>query len=281
MVNVDSDANLNKMKKYITDFQVIANEQLSDRLFVLRLTPADGSCIAPCRAGQFAELRVDDEPRVFLRRPISIHRVDYDANEMWLLIQRAGCGTNKLACLRARDQLNIIYPLGNGFTIDEQAQEMHYLLIGGGVGVAPLLETGYQLRSHGAQVSFLLGGKSCTEIAQVAQFRKVGNVYITTEDGSVIDGLDCQQGFVTQHSVLKEGSFDAIRVCGPGPMMKAVARLVSTWKQNECPHFCEVSLENKMACGLGVCLCCVEDTKDGHKCVCSDGPVFDIKDLKW
>lgn len=281
MMNVDSDANLNKMKKYITDFQVIANEQLSDRLFILRLTPADGSRIAPCHAGQFAELRVDDEPRVFLRRPISIHRVDYDANEMWLLIQRAGCGTNKLACLRARDQLNIIYPLGNGFTIDEQAPSMHYLLIGGGVGVAPLLETGYQLKQLGAQVSFLLGGKSCAEIAQVAQFRKVGNVYITTEDGSTIEGLDCQRGFVTQHSILKEGSFDAIRVCGPGPMMKAVARLVSSWKQNERPHFCEVSLENKMACGLGVCLCCVEDTKDGHKCVCTDGPVFDIKDLKW
>lgn len=280
-MNVDSDANLNKMKKYITDFQVIANEQFSDRLFILRLTPADGSRIAPCHAGQFAELRVDDEPRVFLRRPISIHRVDYDSNEMWLLIQRAGCGTNKLACLHARDQLNIIYPLGNGFTIDELAPSMHYLLIGGGVGVAPLLETGYQLKQLGAQVSFLLGGKSCAEIAQVAQFRKVGNVYITTEDGSTIEGLDCQRGFVTQHSVLKEGSFDAIRVCGPGPMMKAVARLVSSWKQNERLHFCEVSLENKMACGLGVCLCCVEDTKDGHKCVCTDGPVFDIKDLKW
>lgn len=280
-MNVDSDANYKEMKKYITDFKVVANEQLSDRLFILRLTPADGSPIAPCHAGQFAELRVDDEPRVFLRRPISIHRVDYDANEMWLLIQRAGHGTNRFACLRARDQLNIIYPLGNGFTIEEQVPDMHYLLIGGGVGVAPLLETGYQLKQRGARVSFLLGGKSCAEIAQVAQFLKVGNVYITAEDGSVLEGLDCQRGFVTQHSVLKEGSFDAIRVCGPGPMMKAVARLVSSWKQNERPHFCEVSLENKMACGLGVCLCCVEDTKDGHKCVCSDGPVFDIKDLKW
>ncbi len=269
------------MKKYITDFMVVANEQLSDRLFVLRLTPVDGSRIATCHAGQFAELRVDDEPQVFLRRPISIHRVDYDANELWLLIQRAGHGTSKLSGLRARDLLNIIYPLGNGFTIDEQSQEMHYLLIGGGVGVAPLLETGYQLKLSGAQVSFLLGGRSCAEIAQVAQFCKVGNVYITTEDGSSIDGLDCQRGFVTQHSVLKEGRFDAIRVCGPLPMMKAVAHLVSSWEQNKRPHFCEVSLENKMACGLGVCLCCVEDTKDGHKCVCSDGPVFDIHDLKW
>ena len=269
------------MKKYITDFQVVANEQLSDRLFILHLTPADGSPIAACLPGQFAELRVDNEPKVFLRRPISIHRIDRYANELWLLIQRAGDGTNKLANLRARDQLNIIYPLGNGFTIDADAQVKNYLLIGGGVGVAPLLETGYQLVEHGARVSFLLGGKSCAEIAQVAQFRKVGKVFITTEDGSIIEGLNCQRGFVTQHSVLREGSFDAIKVCGPAPMMKAVARMVSSWKQNERPHFCEVSLENKMACGLGVCLCCVEDTKDGHKCVCTDGPVFDIKDLKW
>ena len=268
------------MKKYITDFRVVANEQLSERLFVLRLTPADGSKIAECRAGQFAELRVDDEPKVFLRHPISIHRVDRVYNELWLLIQRAGNGTNKLAELRARDLLNIVYPLGNGFSMEE-AENKRYLLIGGGVGVAPLLETGYQLVEKGAQVSFLLGGKSCADIAQVAQFRKVGKVYITSEDGSTIEGLDCQKGFATQHSVLKENSFDAIRVCGPGPMMKAVAKVVSNWKQNELPHFCEVSLENKMACGLGVCLCCVEDTKDGHKCVCSEGPVFDINDLKW
>jgi dihydroorotate dehydrogenase electron transfer subunit len=269
------------MKKYITDFSVVTNERLSDRLFLLRLSPADGSPIATCLAGQFAELRVDNEPRVFLRRPISIHRVDRVNNEMWLLIQRAGDGTNKLAELRARELLNIIYPLGKGFTIDADAQKKNYLLIGGGVGVAPLLETGYQLKEQGAQVSFLLGGKSCTDIAQVAQFVNIGKVYITTEDGSVIEGLDCQRGFVTQHSVLREGAFDAIRVCGPGPMMKAVAKVVSGWKQNERPHFCEVSLENKMACGLGVCLCCVENTKDGHKCVCTDGPVFDIKDLKW
>lgn len=269
------------MKKYITDFKVVSNEKITDRLFLLRLTPADGSRIADCNAGQFAELRVDGEPRVFLRRPISIHRVDRMTNELWLLIQRAGNGTNKLGELNTYNNINIVYPLGNGFTLPQEGDGKRYLLIGGGVGVAPLLETGYQLQSRGAKVSFLLGGRNCADIAQVAQFRKIGDVYITTEDGSVIEGLDCQRGFVTQHSVLKEGSFDAIRVCGPGPMMKAVAKVVSAWKQNEEPRYCEVSLENKMACGLGVCLCCVEDTKDGHRCVCSDGPVFDVKDLKW
>ena len=269
------------MKKYITDFLVLSNEQLTSRLFLLRLTPADGSKIADCRAGQFAELRVDDEPHVFLRRPISIHRIDRDANELWLLIQRAGAGTNRLATLRARDILNIVYPLGNGFSIGDNPSGKRFLLIGGGVGVAPLLETGYQLKQHGAHVSFLLGGRSCAEIVQVAQFREFGDVYVTTEDGSTIEGLDCQRGFVTQHTVLRPDAFDAIRVCGPGPMMKVVAKLVSAWPQNQEPHYCEVSLENKMACGLGVCLCCVEDTREGHKCVCTDGPVFDIKDLKW
>ena len=279
--NVETDAILSKMKKQITDFKVLSNERLTDRLFVLRLTPADGSRIAECRPGQFVEVRVDDEPHVFLRRPISIHRIDRANNEMWLLIQRAGNGTNRLGSLRACDTLNIVYPLGNGFTLGEGEADRgkRYLLIGGGVGVAPLLETGCVLKERGAQVTFLLGGRSCADLAQVAHFRQVGDVCITAEDGSTIDGLDCQPGFVTQHSVLREGAFDAIRVCGPGPMMKAVARMVSQCQQNEAPHYCEVSLENKMACGLGVCLCCVENTKDGHRCVCSDGPVFDIKDL--
>ncbi len=276
------------MKKYITDFKVQSNESLTDRLFMLRLTPADGSLIAECKAGQFAELRVDDEPKIFLRRPISIHRIDREKNELWLLIQRAGNGTNQLSTLREGDVLNIVYPLGNGFTF--QPETGRYLLIGGGVGVAPLLETGFALQQQGAQVTYLLGARSCADLISVAQYKNAGCVYATTEDGSIVPGLEgedaagrpyCQKGFATQHSVLQEGDFDAIRVCGPGPMMKAVAKVVGAWKQNEQPNFCEVSLENKMACGLGVCLCCVEDTKEGHKCVCSDGPVFDIKDLKW
>ena len=276
------------MKKYITDFKVQSNERLTDRLFMLRLTPADGSPIAECKAGQFAELRVDGEPKVFLRRPISIHRIDREKNELWLLIQRAGNGTNQLATLQEGDLLNIVYPLGNGFTL--QPETGRYLLIGGGVGVAPLLETGFALQQQGALVTYLLGARSCADLVSVAQYKNAGNVYATTEDGSIVPGLEgedaegrpyCQKGFATQHTILQEGAFDAIRVCGPGPMMKAVAKVVGAWKQNEQPKFCEVSLENKMACGLGVCLCCVEDTKDGHKCVCSDGPVFDIKDLKW
>ena len=267
------------MKKSITDFTVVGNERLSDRLFVLKLKPADGSVLTACRPGQFVEVRVDQEPRVFLRRPISTHRVLKDRNEMWLLVQKAGNGTQKMSELKVGERLNLVYPLGNGYSLNGSAR--HYLLIGGGVGIAPLLETGAVLKESGAQVTFLLGGRTASDLVEIEEYKALGEVLVTTEDGSVLAGLDCQKGFVTNHRRLQEGAFDAIRVCGPGPMMKAVAKVVSGWKQNEQPHYCEVSLENRMACGLGVCLCCVEDTKEGHKCVCSDGPVFDIKDLKW
>lgn len=265
------------MKKNLTDFRVVENVRLTDRLFMLKLTPADGSPIQETTPGQFVEVRVDNEPKVFLRRPISIHRVSKEDNQLWLLVQKAGNGTNKLAELKPKDILNIVYPLGNGYTLTAG----RCLLIGGGVGIAPLLETGAVLKQMGARVTYLLGARSAGDLVQLDQYKAVGEVLVTTEDGSVLPGLDCQKGFVTNHSRMKSGEFDAIRVCGPGPMMKAVAKVVAEWPENKSAHYCEVSLENKMACGLGVCLCCVENTKEGHKCVCSEGPVFDVNDLNW
>ena len=266
------------MKKYISDFKVVENSRLTERLFLLKLEPADGTKIQEIHAGQFVEVRVDDEPKVFLRRPISVHRVDREKNQLWLLVQIAGNGTRKLSELSTSDKLNLVYPLGNGFTLSKGK----ILLIGGGVGIAPLLETGAALKEVGAEVSFLLGARTATDLVELNLYRQIGTVYVTTEDGSRIEGLDCQKGFVTNHSVLQSGKFDGLKICGPMPMMKSVASLVKDWTEMQSKErFCEVSLENKMACGLGVCLCCVEDTKEGHKCVCSEGPVFDVKDLKW
>ena len=267
------------MKK-IEEYRIVANLTLNDRLYLLRLSPADPSVkIEKCEPGQFVEIRVDNDPSVFLRRPISIHRVDYDANIMELLIQKAGRGTNRLATLKDGDLLNIVYPLGHGFTI--AAGRDNYLLVGGGVGIAPLLELGTELNRKHKNVTFLLGGRTANDLVRIGEYAKLGTVLVTTEDGSTIDGYDCQKGFVTQHTGFREGVFDAIRVCGPLPMMKAVGSKVSSWKRVQEPDFCEVSLENKMACGLGVCLCCVEDTKEGNLCVCKEGPVFDINRLKW
>lgn len=271
------------MKKTVADFRVVENTALTDRLFMLKLTPADGQPMADTKPGQFVEVRVDNEPKVFLRRPISIHRVIKTDNQLWLLVQKAGNGTNKMSELAAGNILNIVYPLGNGYTMPESATSTRsrVLLIGGGVGIAPLLEAGAVMKEQGCTVTFLLGARQAKDLVELDLYKSVGEVLVTTEDGSVIEGLDCQKGFVTNHSRFVSGSFDAIRVCGPGPMMKAVAKVVGQWPENAAANYCEVSLENKMACGLGVCLCCVEDTKEGHKCVCSDGPVFDIKELKW
>lgn len=117
----------------------------------------------------------------------------------------------------------------------------------------------------------MLGGRSAENLLQLNDFAAFGTVYSTTEDGSY-----GEKGFVTQHSVLESQDFKAIYSCGPTPMMKAVAAYAG--RKN---IFCEVSLENTMACGFGACLCCVTDTTEGHLCVCTDGPVFNISKLKW
>jgi dihydroorotate dehydrogenase electron transfer subunit len=193
-----------------------------------------------------------------------------------------------------------VLPLGNGFSIpcDDIAGHTNSpspvtlhpspLLVGGGVGVAPLLYLGKTLKDRGLEPTFLLGARSAKDLLMLSEFEKYGRVLVTTEDGSM-----GEQGFVTNHSVLQQEHFDMIQVCGPTPMMKAVARYAK-----EKGIACEVSLENLMACGLGACLCCVEkvkadadasDTVAGHSsdavatnvCVCKEGPVFNINRLLW
>ena len=257
------------MKKYILDFRISENVQLHDNYALLKLTPADGRPLPEMLPGQFVEVRVDRSPSTFLRRPISINFVDYSRNELWLLIRKAGEGTRTLCSLQAGESLNLVLPLGNTFTLPESTQE-RVLLVGGGVGIAPMLYWGKYLKEKDYAPRFLLGFRSDKDLLQYDQFRQFGEVYVSTEDGSL-----GEKGFVTQHSILNE-PFDRLYVCGPKPMMVAVARYA-----RERQLFCEVSLENTMACGVGACLCCVEDTVEGHVCVCKEGPSFNIEKLKW
>lgn len=257
------------MKKYILDLLLREVRHISDRYVLLRLTD-ENEPLPEMLPGQFVQVRVDNSPSTYLRRPISIHNVQRETNELWLLVRLAGEGTRHLAMMKAGEQLNVILPLGNGFTMPASAEERP-LLVGGGVGVAPLLFAGIRMREMGVEPTFLLGARSKQDLLQMGEFQRVGRVYVTTEDGS-----QGERGFVTQHSLLSEEQFTRISVCGPKPMMVAVARFA---RQAQVP--CEVSLENVMACGLGACLCCVEDTTEGHVCVCKEGPVFDIEKLKW
>ena len=256
------------MKKYILDLTVTENVHLHANYVLLKLTSQ--FVLPEMLPGQFAEVRIDGSSTTFLRRPISINFIDRERNEIWFLVQLIGDGTKRLGEAKTGDVINVVLPLGNGFTIPENASDK-LLLVGGGVGTAPMLYLGEQLVKAGFKPTFLLGARSKADLLQLEQFAAYGDVYTTTEDGSF-----GEKGYVTQHSILGKVAFDRIYTCGPKPMMMAVAKYAKN--QNIC---CEVSLENMMACGVGACLCCVENTTEGHLCVCKEGPVFNINKLLW
>ena len=272
------------MKKHIIDLRVTGTERVGAQCVLLRMAPVEGA-LPETAPGQFVQLRVD-APGVFLRRPISIH--DVRGNEIDFLVQVVGEGTAWLGALKVGDTVNAVLPLGKGFST-HHPQPTTPLLVGGGVGVAPLLYLGRVLKERGVRPTFLLGARTKDLLLRLDAFREVGEVLVTTEDGSM-----GEKGFVTQHSVFERGETrnenengnenqnsplstvhsPLIQCCGPTPMMKAVAKLAI-----ERGIACEVSLENRMACGVGACLCCVTETTEGHKCVCTEGPVFDASEL--
>ena len=254
------------MTKQITDFKLVEKQDFG-RSVLLRLRAEQP--LPEIMPGQFVQVRIDGSPSTYLRRPVSIHDVDFMRNEITLLVQQVGEGTRRLASAKMGDIINMILPLGNGFSFPERGEKC--LLVGGGIGIAPLYYFAKMLNEKGIRPTLLLGGKSELDLLRLADYQKLGETYVTTEDGSL-----GEKGFVTMHSLWEQQSFDKIYVCGPKPMMKAVAKLAA-----EKNTWCEVSLENLMACGLGACLCCVEDTVDGHVCVCKEGPVFNTRRLKW
>jgi dihydroorotate dehydrogenase electron transfer subunit len=255
------------MTKRIEDLKVIGNKRLNNDFFILELS---GSTKIPeFKPGQFAQVKIDGSPETFLRRPISIHDVDYGKNTFKILIQIAGNGTRALSKLGNGDMLNLVYPLGNSFSLPSASEQV--LLIGGGCGIAPLLFLGRYLKTNGFVADILLGFRNSARIIEFEEYQSLGNVFVTTEDGSM-----GEKGYVTTHSVLSARKYNRIYCCGPDTMMKAVAAY-----SKDKNIICEVSLENLMACGIGACLCCIVDTVKGNVCTCIDGPVFNIIDLKW
>lgn len=254
--------------KQIRDFTVEAVERHGEMYAMLTLRSADRKPIPDCQPGQFVQVAVET-PGVFLRRPISINSVDSAAGVLTLLVRDAGKATHKLINITPGDTVNIILPLGKGFTTDIPAGS-RVLLAGGGVGVAPMYYLGTELKRLGFKPEFLLGARSASQLLMLDDFRNLGTVHVCTDDGSL-----GTHGVVTDHEVLST-PIDRIYCCGPAPMMKAVARVA-----RDKGIDCEVSLENMMACGLGACLCCVEKTVKGNVCVCTEGPVFNISELTW
>jgi dihydroorotate dehydrogenase electron transfer subunit len=257
------------MKKIVADHQVIDITFPEENNYIIRFKAPQE--IPEIRAGNFAEIYINTTPDVFLRRPISVLDVDYKERIVSFYIKAIGKGTKHLGTYQKNDTVNIIYPLGNSFSINEQHKKV--LMIGGGSGIAPFILLGKELQKKNIEATILLGGKSKNDILLTEEFGKYADVKITTEDGSL-----GEKGLVTQHSIFhpENFNFDMIYTCGPDPMMKAIAKIA-----NERKVECEASLENMMACGFGACLCCVTPTDSGNLRVCMEGPVFDVKKLKW
>lgn len=255
------------MKKML-DMVVCENEQLNYQNHLLKVSPASGEELPPMLPGQFVQISVTS-PSVFLRRPISVNFVDKQTNQLWLLVQSIGKGTQQICAVQKGDILNLIFPLGNWFMLPDDPHKK-ILLVGGGVGTAPLLFLGKMAKDKGFSSHFLLGGRSKRDLLQLDDFEKFGTVFTTTEDDT-----HGEKGFVTHHSVWKN-KYDAIYTCGPKPMMVAVAKLAK-----EKGIECQASLENLMACGFGACLCCTEKTTRGNLCSCTEGPVFNTNELTW
>lgn len=217
--------------------------------------------------GQFVNVKITDSTDPILPRPISIAHVDQDKQQLVLIYRIEGKGTELLSRKQKGDVLTIIGPLGNGFPIYDMKRGQKALLVGGGIGTPPLLELSKQLVMRGIEVIHVLGFQTKEGVILQNELQHFGKTYLSTEDGSV--GM---KGFVTDVIEQYQITFDRLYTCGPTPMLKA---LEANFPEKEM----FMSLEERMACGIGACYACVRHTCNqdddlGYRKICSDGPVF-------
>ena len=248
--------------------RIIANDRLCGNYYKLVL--ASKNIAKAAVPGQFVNIRVDEGLDPMLRRPLSIQGVS--KNHISIIYKVVGRGTEKLAGKKPGGQLDLIGPLGSGYTLTEGS----VLLVGGGTGIASLLFLAAQLRqNYNASVTVIIGAKNQGELLCAEEFEKLGCAVKTcTDDGSLgFKGL--VTGLLKQYLSILNVHPKALYACGPIAMLKEISRLAG--------HFripCEVSLEEHMGCGVGACMGCVITARNGgYLRVCKDGPVFNIKEV--
>ncbi len=252
-------------KKQIMRLQVHSVRPAKPDMIVVHLSNTSESKLPHFLPGQFLELNLSTSPAM-LNRPFSVYFADRDG--ITLLVKIVGSTTHALATACPGTAATAIGPLGKPFG----TQARRPLLVGGGVGIAPVHALAQAYASDGIRPTVILGSRTAIESDIVKRLRNNADVAVCTDDGS--EGF---HGVVTACPQFRPECHDIVQCCGPTPMMKAVAAACATAGTD-----CEVSLENKMACGLGACLCCVQDTADGsRKCVCTEGPIFNAKEVVW
>lgn len=250
--------------------EIISNVKLAENIFKVTFDAKNISGIAS--PGQFLHIKIVEGDYPLLRRPFSIH--DVNEPNITILYQIKGVGTELLSTKKAGDRLDVMGPIGNGFNIDSNIKNS--LLIGGGMGIAPMPFLAKKIRKLDCRVFLVYGVRNSSDLVETENLKKLADgFFICSEDGEV-----GSKGMVTELP-LKYSDYDRIFACGPRPMLEAVSNLAK-----KSGVECEVSLEEQMACGIGACLGCSTKTKseqgeEAYRRVCVDGPVFDSSKVIW
>jgi dihydroorotate dehydrogenase electron transfer subunit len=246
--------------------KILINKEIAAGIYEMELF---SPCIAQAaQPGQFVHIRIHEGLYPLMRRPVSIHTTDQQRSTVTLLYRVAGQGTAELSKKEKGGSLDMMGPLGKGFPVMKHKK---CAVVGGGIGMAPLLELAKSLEHCDAYLGFRDAAYKVEAFEEAC-----GGVFMATEDGSAGYG-----GFVTE--LLKENikSYDVIYSCGPKPMLKKVMEICQSSGVR-----CFVSLEERMGCGIGACLVCAckikgEDGGWHHKKACKDGPVFDAREVEF
>ncbi len=245
---------------FLENMKIIENIKLGENYYLMRVKGEKAPTYS--KPGQFFMLQCKDSSRV-LRRPISLHNVEENILEFYY--EALGKGTKEFTRLEEGETINIQGPLGNGFDLD--VKEKKVVVIGGGMGIAPIKYLLKRLLDRN-DVTFIVGGRNKEALEVTKRFDFEGlDIKVSSDDGSIgIKGNTVD----LLHQHLQNNKVDIIYTCGPHKMMEAVAKVAQVNNIR-----CQVSLEERMACGIKACVGCSILTKDGMKKVCFDGPVFE------
>ena len=251
--------------------EVLCQEKLAEGIYSLWLNA--GKMAAEAVPGQFISIYSSDASRL-LPRPISLCEIDSEGGRLRVVYRVAGAGTEEFSQLKQGDFVDILGPLGNGFPL-EKAEGKRIFLIGGGIGIPPMLEVAKQLKGK-ADILSILGYRDSQSFLK-AEFEACGSVFVASEDGSI-----GTKGNVLDVIAEKKLQGDIIFACGPKPMLRALKDFAAERNME-----CFISLEERMACGIGACLACVckskevdEHTHVHNKRICKEGPVFSAEEVE-
>ena len=250
-----------------SEYKLIEKKAIASGIFSFTILCPEVAELSEC--GQFVHILVKG---CTLRRPISICEVDKEKGTIRIVFEIRGSGTDKLAEMNVGDEIDMIAPLGNGFTVKELSEGKRVIVVGGGIGVPPMLQTA---KAH-KKATAILGYRDYSRVILTEDFKKYSiETIVCTDDGSVGN-----KGTIAEplKAELAKGDVEAVFACGPKPMLGAV---ISAAK--EYGVFCEVSLEERMGCGVGACVGCVARiNRNGEEKllrVCKDGPVFNAEEV--